>query len=82
MKPPLHITALFFFFLSCALTAPTLDTRANTKTHLYACTYDSFRGICKNMELTVSKCHNIETAFDNNVSSAGSDDGAFCVVYS
>ena len=60
----------------------TLEERANTSTHLYVCTDSGFRGNCKNIELSVSNCYNMEKRFNDDVSSAGPDDGTFCVLYS
>ncbi|UPX16451.1 uncharacterized protein EKO05_0006850 [Ascochyta rabiei] len=83
MKLQLASTALFLFTIpAITLATPTLHARADSKTHLYVCTDDSFRGNCKNIELSVTRCYNIEKAFNDNVSSAGPDDGTFCVLYS
>jgi hypothetical protein len=77
------ITAtLLLLFTATTLATSTLEVRADPKTHLYVCTDDDFRGNCKNIELSVANCYNMEEAFNNNVSSAGPDDGTFCVLYS
>ena len=79
MLPP-HFTILLF--TSAALATSTLDARANPKTHLYICTEKSWAGRCENVEVSVGKCVDMKKAFDNNVSSAGPDDGTFCTLYS
>ncbi|KAJ4985760.1 hypothetical protein SVAN01_08756 [Stagonosporopsis vannaccii] len=76
------ILCAILLFTSVALATSTLDARANSKTHLYICTDKSWAGRCENIELSVGKCVDMEKAFDNNVSSAGPDDGTFCTLYS
>ncbi|KAF2624975.1 hypothetical protein BU25DRAFT_347095, partial [Macroventuria anomochaeta] len=49
-------------------------------THLYVCTEQAQGGNCKNIELSIGRCYNLEKAFDNNVSSAGPDEGTFCTL--
>lgn len=76
-----YTTALLLLAPSTLATF-TLTPRATPTTHLYVCTDTSFRGTCKNIELSITRCYNMEAAFNDNVSSAGPDDGTFCVLYS
>lgn len=69
-------------FTATTLATSTLEAREDSKTHLYVCTDDNFRGNCKNIELSATLCYDMEKAFNKNVSSAGPDDGTFCVLYS
>ena len=73
---------LLLFLATLVVASSTLEARADSKTHLYVCTDSDWRGNCKNIELTVSRCYNMTTEFNDNVSSAGPDDGTFCVLYS
>lgn len=74
--------AVLLLFTASSLATSTLEPRADSETHLYVCTDSNWRGSCKNIDLAVSRCYNMTPAFNDNVSSAGPDDGTFCVLYS
>ena len=75
-------STLLFLFTATTIATTTLEARATSKTHLYVCTGNNWGGTCKNMKLSIGRCYNMEKAFNNNVSSAGPDDGTFCTLYS
>ncbi|KAF2997834.1 hypothetical protein E8E13_001413 [Curvularia kusanoi] len=79
----LALAALVCFFSATSIATRSLSPRADhPSTNLYVCTDKNWGGKCKNLELAVSACHDMEDAFNKDVSSAGPDDGTFCVLYS
>lgn len=82
MQPPLTILFLLLLAANPLSASPLTSLATPRTTHLYICTSAAFSGTCKNIELAAERCYNMGSTFDDNVSSAGPDDGTFCVLYS
>lgn len=61
---------------------PQTSSSSTTTTHLYICTSPSWGGSCTNLDVEVGQCVDMESAWDDDVESAGPDEGTFCVLYS
>jgi hypothetical protein len=81
----LFLLSLLLFGTLTLSTSPSLEHQGSQSTDIYICgdaKFDNTSGTCHNYAVAASKCFNLPREASKKASSAGPNEGTFCVLYS